>query len=413
MRKVCWYGDDFTGSTDVLEALAPQMPAVLFLRVPSAALFARFAGYEAIGLAGESRSQSPEWMDAHLPAAFEWLRGLGAALCHYKVCSTFDSSPEVGSIGRAMEIGRRVFGGSSVPVVVGAPPLGRYTYFGNLFAQSAGVVYRIDRHPVVMRHPVTPMLEADLRVHLAAQTALHIGLLDALHVGDAALYRELLASHEAVLIDVMNEESLAAVGALLWDAERRPFVVGSSGVEYALGAHWRIAASRPAAPPAADRMVVLSGSCSEVTARQIAWAGRNGYALLKLDVRGEMANGAALEALRRGQSVVMYTSGGVEDRLEGLTPAARQEIGERCGRLLRQVVDASGVRRVIIAGGDTASHAGRQLGIDALTFLAHVAPGAPLCKAWAEQDASRELEVVFKGGQCGGDDFFEQVRSLR
>src|SRR3712207_5860682 len=105
-----YYGDDLTGSTDVMEALASNgVETGLFLDQPSQADLARFAACRAIGLAGTSRSRSPEWMDDHLPPAFAWLRSLGARFCHYKVCSTFDSAPSVGSIGRALEIGLTVF----------------------------------------------------------------------------------------------------------------------------------------------------------------------------------------------------------------------------------------------------------------------------------------------------------------
>ena len=99
-----YYGDDFAGSTDALEALAIQgVSTVLFLGIPDERVFARFSGYRAIGLAGSSRSRSPEWMSDHLPAAFRWLQAQAAPLCQYKICSTFDSSPEIGSIGRALE----------------------------------------------------------------------------------------------------------------------------------------------------------------------------------------------------------------------------------------------------------------------------------------------------------------------
>jgi uncharacterized protein YgbK (DUF1537 family) len=86
-------------------------------------------------------------------------------------------------------------------------------------------------------------------------------------------------------------------------------------------------------------------------------------------------------------------------------------LGERAGRILDRVLKRSGLRRAVIAGGDTSSHAGRQLGIGALTFVSHMAPGAPLCKAWSRSPSRQGLEVVFKGGQCGRDDFFETVRS--
>src|SRR6185436_12308903 len=116
------------------------------------------------------------------PATFESLKRLGAPVCHYKICSTFDSSPSIGSIGRAMEIGASVFGGRWIPLVVGAPVLRRYCLFGNLFATVNGETFRIDRHPVMSRHPVTPMDEGDLRIHLARQTWRRIRLMDLLQL---------------------------------------------------------------------------------------------------------------------------------------------------------------------------------------------------------------------------------------
>src|ERR1700733_4127465 len=159
-----FYGDDFTGSTDVLEQLGSNgVPAVLFIGTPSVAHLAKFSNVQAIGIAGDSRSRPPEWMSAHLPAIFSRLREFGAPVMHYKVCSTFDSSPTCGSVGRAMEIGMEVFSPAFVPIIVGAPHLRRYVAFGNLFAADAdGVVQRIDRHPM-SHHPVTPMHEPDLR----------------------------------------------------------------------------------------------------------------------------------------------------------------------------------------------------------------------------------------------------------
>lgn len=86
-RLLSFYGDDFTGSTDVMEALASRgVNTVLFTRIPTAEEFAPFANYSAMGLAGTSRSQTPDWMDENLPAIFAWLKSLEAKFCHYKVC---------------------------------------------------------------------------------------------------------------------------------------------------------------------------------------------------------------------------------------------------------------------------------------------------------------------------------------
>jgi 3-oxoisoapionate kinase len=141
-----FYGDDFTGSTDVLEALGLHgVPAVLFTHLPDERDLLAFPECRAIGIAGESRSRDPKWMTENLPHIFARMRALGAPVNHYKVCSTFDSAPEVGSIGQAMELGRAALGAEFVPVVVAAPHLGRSVIFGNLFAAAEGVVYRIDR----------------------------------------------------------------------------------------------------------------------------------------------------------------------------------------------------------------------------------------------------------------------------
>lgn len=426
-RVLSWYGDDFTGSTDVLEAISGYMSAVLFLRQPDESTFARFAEYSAFGLAGSSRSESPAWMEERLPSAFNWLKNLGTAICHYKVCSTFDSSSSTGNIGKAIEIGRRTFQSAFVPIVVGAPSLGRYTAFGHLFAGAQGAVHRIDRHPTMSRHPVTPMLESDLRLHLQKQADLRIELLDLiqLELPDAdERFQASIKNIDAVLIDVVNQSALKNAGRLLWRGARQPFVVGSSGVEYALIAHWKTEnlipqEARPATVRKEDRMIVLSGSCSPVTQQQIQYAGRNGFELIRLDARvladgeftsvAEKAGKNALEALSRGSSVVFFTAASPEDRIENFSASSRQLLGQRSGHILNRILNEAAVKRVVIAGGDTSSHGGQQLGIDALTFVSPLAPGAPLCRAWSQNKNRQDLEIVFKGGQCGSEDFFKTV----
>ena len=169
-----FYGDDFTGSTDAMESLARAgFRTILFLKPPTPAVLADFTDVGAIGLAGDSRAMTPEDMEQTLPGAFSQLKDLGAPLFHYKVCSTFDSSPEIGSIGRATDLGQQIFASPFVPLLVGAPELGRYTVFGNHFARSGvdGKTYRLDQHAPMRDHPVTPMRESDLRIHLSQQTA--------------------------------------------------------------------------------------------------------------------------------------------------------------------------------------------------------------------------------------------------
>jgi len=432
-----YYGDDLTGSTDVMEALElGGVPTVLFMRRPNAAMLAQFSHCRAIGLAGTSRSEAPLWMDTNLREAFAWLKTLNAALCHYKVCSTFDSSPTIGSIGRAIEIGRSVFAQDSVPLLVGAPQLKRYTAFGHLFAAYREKYFRIDRHPVMSRHPTTPMDESDLLIHLSRQTKLTSGLVDLATLQSAgrseAFDRLLAEGTDIVLVDVDSRETQALAGKEIWRV-RKPggsFVVGSSGIEYALLAEWvsngTVSAEPKFSPPgAADRVAVVSGSCSPTTERQIRHALTDGFDGIEVDpveliseasgdaiARAVSAGRSSLEA---GRSVVLYTAlgpaadrGAEIDRQEG----ARHKLGRGLGELLRALTIEQNLQRVVIAGGDTSSHALGQMGVDALTVRMPLpaSPGSPLCVAHSRIKAIDGLEVALKGGQVGTDRYFSAIR---
>jgi uncharacterized protein YgbK (DUF1537 family) len=414
-----YYADDFTGSTDVLEALGLHgLKSVLFTHPPEKHELAAFPDCDAIGIAGESRSRGPEWMTQNLPEIFSRMRGLGAPVNQYKVCSTFDSAPEVGSIGRAMELGRTAFKSNFVPVVVGAPHLGRAVVFGNLFAAEEGVFYRIDRHPTMRQHPVTAMKEADLRLHLAKQTKMRMGIVDltAFQSGRAGeqLRSELAVNAEAVVWDGCDDTMLDETARLLWEsASKRPlFAVASSGLPYGLLRHWHrlgligAARQKPRAS-AVDRLLVLSGSCSAITAKQILKARQQEFVALHLESPEAWGTQTrqALEALARGQSVVLYTALGPQpiDGKHG------EEFGSALGNRLRELLVVSGVRRVVVAGGDTSTHAVKQLGIDALTFAAPLSPGAPLCNSHAKGSPLDGLELVLKGGQIGPETFFSDV----
>ncbi|ANL76510.1 hypothetical protein AMC83_PE01103 (plasmid) [Rhizobium phaseoli] len=437
---VSYYGDDFTGSTDVMEALASNgVETVLFLDIPKPELLARFSHCRAIGIAGTSRSETPAWMEEQLAPAFDWLKSLCAAICHYKVCSTFDSSPGIGNIGKAIEIGRASFGQSIVPVIVGAPQLKRYTAFGNLFAAYQGRVFRIDRHPVMSRHPVTPMDEADLALHLSKQTSLPVLLADlvAIAAADADRRVDELASHPdgILLLDVDSDATQAAAGRQMLRVAARSggFVAGSSGVEYALLSAWRQAgligggsADFPDIGPV-ERLAVVSGSVSPTTERQIRTAVENGFESIALDPlalvsNGEAAVDAAVQAgvrkLKQGRSVILHTALGPSadrgadiDRL----PGARHRLGSALGTILRKLVEQEGLPRAVVAGGDTSSHALRQLKIDALTTLLPLpqTPGSPLCLAHGDYAPTNGLQIALKGGQVGTDDYFAQIRGGR
>lgn len=433
---VGYYGDDFTGSTDVMEALASNgIDTVLFLGIPNLELLTRFGDCRAIGIAGTSRSESPKWMEEHLTPALDWLKARAPAICHYKVCSTFDSSPRIGNIGKAIEIGKGLFEQACVPVIVGAPQLKRYTAFGNLFAAYQGQVFRIDRHPVMSRHPVTPMDEADLSVHLGKQTSLLIALADltTLAASDAdARVDGLMNASDVLLIDVESDQSQQAAGRQLWRLRngKSLFAAGSAGVEYALLAALReegLTGERPefSEPGEVDRLAVVSGSVSPTTERQIRHAMENGFDDIDLDpmtLVGEDARQAiarAIEAghrcLKEGRSVILHTAlgpaadrGGEIDRV----PGARHRLGQALGTILRSLVERENLRRAVIAGGDTSSHALKELRIEALTLLLPLpqTPGSPLCVAHGGHPPTNGLQIALKGGQVGADGYFSQIR---
>lgn len=443
---VAWYGDDFTGSSAVAEVLTfAGLDTILFLETPTPEQLVRFSDRRGIGIAGVARAHGPDWMHRELPAIFKALRAIGAPIVHYKVCSTLDSAPHVGSIGTALDIGLPIVGGDWCPIVIAAPEIERFQAFGNLFAVADGVVHRLDRHPTMRRHPVTPMHEADVRRHLAGQTGTPIGLVDLLAItsgrAEATLDAELSAGRQVVALDVIDAETLRDVGRLVWRRRGEGIlVIGSQGLEYALVAHWRDAGLIPRDPPQVahageSRVVAASGSCSPLTAAQLAWAGAQGFSLIDVDAAcaadpvqwaAEIARAVDLAAaeLGAGRDPVLVTARGPDNPAiaraceaaarAGISPETlNARIGDGLGRMVDMVQRRTRTGRVLISGGDSSGYATRALGIFALEAIAPLAPGAALFRARSD-DASRDgLELVLKGGQMGGPDFFGRVRNGR
>lgn len=437
---VTWLGDDFTGSAAVMEVLEfAGLPAVLFTGIPSPGLAARFADCRGVGIATTARSHDPAWMAQSLPAPLRWLDGLKAPILHYKICSTFDSSALSGSIGAAIEIGLRIRPARAVPLLTAAPQMRRYQAFGHLFAGTLDGVFRLDRHPVMSRHPVTPMAESDLLRHLAAQTGLRSALIDLEGLADPQAVETALASGARILsLDSMGPVSETAAGRLIWkNRAALGFVAGSQGVEYALVRHWQASGAiprvrAPEALPPADRIVAVSGSVSPITARQLGWAGRNGFALLPFDARAVTGGDAdrtaeetrltqaAIAAAQAGQSPLVHSASGEGPQVDafrdalsrsGMDPAAaNRRIGESLGRILDATLRATGIRRAVISGGDTSGHGMRQLGLSALVARAPTIPGAALCQAFGDGPHDG-LEIALKGGQMGSEDYFGWIRA--
>jgi 3-oxoisoapionate kinase len=455
--RLAFYGDDFTGSTDALEVLAfAGLNCALFLDVPDDETLRELGPFDAIGVAGASRAMSPAEMDSHLAPVLAAMSRLPVPLVHYKVCSTFDSSPGIGSIGRVMDLSRAAFGDPAIPIVAATPALGRYCAFGNLFARSAtdGRVHRIDRHPIMSVHPVTPMHEGDLARHLGAQTSMPINCFT---LAQFALDRDAMTVElrrlvdttrsGAVLLDGTTTEQLTETGRLLAGLCRGRdaplFCIGGSGLEYALTQWWREAGELPAAASTHDRfngvaqVLAVSGSASPLSALQIDAALAAGFTDLMVDAAALVSGSdpdaelarlseRALVALRAGQSVMLHSARGPQDpRIEKMLSAlvlqgmsreqARHEggrlLGQRLGELVEALLRAHPLQRLLLSGGDTSSHVTQRLAPQALRVVARLAPGAPLCRAISRQAHLAQLEIALKGGQMGQPDYF--VKALR
>ena len=337
-----------------------------------------------------------------------------------------------------------LIGSQWVPVVVAAPAIDRYQAFGNLFAAVGGKTFRLDRHPTMSRHPVTPMTEADVLLHLGKQTGLPLSLVDAAAFSSGRaeeVLAELLRNQKPlVALDVVDEGALAAVGRLIWrNRGSRLFTIGSQGVEYALTAHWREIGALEDAPTAivpasSARTASVSGSCSPVTAAQIELARKNGFKAIRMDAalavdsnewsrEIERASEKALAALGIGEDPIIFTALGPDDPSIGSLRAAtgssgkseetvNESIGVGLGKVLAKLIDVGRVERVAIAGGDTAGRSIAELGIDALTAMTPISPGVALCQAHSDSEAFSDLQIALKGGQMGESSFFSQFKSV-
>ena len=436
--RFAYYGDDFTRSTDTLSSVVQGgWRAALFMKVPDAAQLAAFGELDCVGVAGTARAMSPAEMDAALPDIFRGLAATGAEVVHYKTCSTFDSAPHIGSIGHAVRLAQASLGGQPAMIVAGQPNLGRYCAFGNLFARAGqqGAVYRLDRHPTMSRHPVTPMDEADLARHLAKQGLMNIAGVDIVMLdaadADARVDAALGENPDALLFDVLEPRHLALVGRQLWRqaGRHRPlFTVGPTGAAQALlaalaadeqGKSTASSATEPtvdmAAPKAVVQTLIVAGSRSPVTAAQIRHAEQAGFVSIELDpvlLADAQASLAAVveqlvDALRSGRSVVAHTT--FADDSHGRTAGFTRALAIGSGRLVREVLAQHPLARVGLAGGDTSSLAVESWDITALTLAYILAPGVGVCRVHAAGHPLDGIELMLKGGQMGPLDVFQAL----
>jgi len=427
--RVCFYGDDFTGATDTLAtATEAGLRSLLFLRVPDRRQLEVVGELDCLGIAGAARSMASAEMRAELEPVARFFAGLQPAVTHYKICSTFDSAPHVGNIGTALSVWRQYIDNDFVPVVGGQPNLQRYCLFSNLYAavNGGGEVFRIDRHQTMRNHPVTPMHEADMRMHLAGQGMRVAAIHAPAYAGnagqlDAEVERVAQGHPDAVLFDVGDAAHLPLIGRQIWQrAQRRPLLaIGASSVVQALCAYWREQEELPATSMDATRIAaadgavfVLAGSLSPVTARQVAAA--KAYERVALDARrlvdGDKAYVETMltriaQHLNAGRHVLACTADGAH--LDGERVSLR--LAQASGDFLRRLLPLTSVRRIGVAGGDTSSHALKALDIWGLSYLGKLSAGVALCRAHADGIREDGIELMLKGGQMGGEDLFDRL----
>lgn len=408
MVEVVFLGDDFTGASDSLASYAGRGLATRLALDPAADTA---HGLDALGLPTDLRSLPPERARAVVAHMWPAIARADPRIIHFKVCSTFDSSPAIGSIGAVVDELRARFAPDVVAVVGGQPSLGRYLAFGNLFARGPdGAVHRIDRHPVMSRHPVTPMAEADLARHLAAQGLEGLAPVTGAALDDAAGVLEMVRAGP-VLFDVMTEADQARIGAVLRRAGGRQLLIGASSVAEILGqgAVRRSAASPigPADPPRFGNVLAFAGSRSVTTARQVEAA--RAYHKVPLSAAA-LASVATIEEaaaqLAEGRPVLVHL---LPDEAYGLAPDA---LADASCAFLAELMGRADVGHLALAGGDTSSRICARLGFDGLDFERRLGAGVCVCVA-AHADPRRDrMRVLLKGGQMGAPDLFDRFAAL-
>lgn len=406
--------DDFTGASDLAAILARSGHKVaLRIGVPPAnEPHNQAAAFEVIAL--KCRTEPVEDAIAMTGDAADWLLKRGALQLYWKYCSTFDSRPE-GNIGPVAEALMQRVGATQTIYCPAFPENGRSIYMGNLFAGDVPLAESPMRD-----HPLTPMRDSNLLRLLAPQVQGRVGHIgwQTVREGAAAIGRRLeelaAAGVMHVVPDAIVQEDLGAIAEAVASFK---LVTGGSALALDMPrlleqrGELSAAAARPDHPATAPGRIVLSGSCSAMTRAQVkAYAGR--AASLKLDPVA-LAGDHALQAARQwlaGQPVeadkMIYATAEPDE-----VAAAQQTLGrERAGAVVEQAlatlaVDAFGlgVRRFVVAGGETSGAVMQALGTGRLGVGREIAPGVPWCFARRDGEA---FAIALKSGNFGAEDFF-------
>ncbi len=408
--------DDFTGATDVAGMLVGAgMRTVQVIGVPEGPM----PEADAVVVALKTRTCPPAEAVAQSLAALQALRAAGARQIYFKYCSTFDSTPQ-GNIGPVADALMDALGADLAIACPAFPDNGRTVFRGHLFV---GDVLLSDSG--MRQHPLTPMTDANLVRVLQPQTRRRVGLLAQPVVAQGAQavrdkFQTLRAEGVGLAVaDAVANTDLLTLAEACADL---PLITAGSGVALGLPPAYarrgwlqpdaRSAQLAPVQGPAA----VLAGSCSEATQGQVArWqaAGRTALqidplALAESDRYAHDLQARALAALAQGPVLVYATAHAsqvkaVQQRL-GTAEAGEQV--ERCLADLARALVGAGVRRLVVAGGESSGAVTQALGLQQLRIGAPICPGVP----WTQgQWEGQPLWLALKSGNFGGPDFFAEA----
>ena len=399
--KIGVIADDFTGASDIALTLAEAgMPVAQFIGVPDARPDPEIA---AGVIALKSRTAPVAQAVSASLAACDWLHAQGAEQIIFKVCSTFDSTPE-GNIGPVLDALSDRLNASSVIVCPAFPENGRSVYQGHLF-----VADRLLNESGMQDHPLTPMTDPDLRRVLGAQTQKTVGHIPALTVMQGAKTIVAARADGYQIVDAITDADLMEIGR---SAKTMPLLCGGSGIALGLPANFGFTPERPAWSPVRGPGVVLSGSCSRATRVQVTEYKKIAPAL-QIEAAQAVAGQYDLAeiadwVMAQNLSPLIYSSadpdevGDAQSRF-GITTAS-DTIEQIFAELARTLVNR-GVRRVVVAGGETSGAVVNGLALKELKIGPRATAGVPLVRCDG-------LALALKSGNFGGPDFFKDALEL-
>lgn len=408
--QAAFYGDDFTGSVDALLRFSQLgWKAKLFASLPTEEVLRDASdAVDVVGIAGIARSLSPSEMDAELRPILTSLAALNPRFIQYKACSTADSSPDIGNLGKVIELARELISESPVPMVFAQPDFGRFTVFGHHFAAEENTVYRLDRQPNMSRHPATPMRESDLARHIGNQTSLPIGSLHFTEYRSTDEIADAIRGSAAagLILDTVHDDHLRLIGDALQQLASPVFAIGSGGLSRGIalaspGSGGGVPSSNP---QTSGPILCLSGSRSTQTRRQVAAAAKAGWLVRQLAPEADGSHSEIRSALSAGRNV-MLTSDDVQLSDTGSVSTVHR-LAETAAAIARTAVRDGLTRRVYVCGGDTSSRVMQLLDVRAFTIAANPWDNIVLLRAHSDDPTVDGIEVLLKGGQVGDPDLF-------